>query len=142
MSYKAMDWAFEQPIKDAPAKFVLLSIAKHCDENMQSWPSIARLCILTGLSRTTVKRCIKDLQGMGYLDIQNRYIGNKKTSSVYTLHRSGDDLGVGRETTIEYINNNISYLSCYLGAGDDLSKDDKNNTDNWEAIAREIDNNG
>ena len=140
MSYKAMDWAFQQPILDTPAKFVLLTIAKHADENMQSWPSIARLCALTGLSRTTVKRCIKYLQGMGYLIIQNRFVGNKKTSNVYTLYGAGDDLRVGRETTIEYINNNISYLSCYLGSGDDLSKDDEKNIDEWDKIAREIDN--
>ena len=48
MSYKAMDLVFEQHIADPQAKFVLIAIAKHADDNMQAFPSMNRLALLTG----------------------------------------------------------------------------------------------
>lgn len=107
MSYGAMDWAFEQPIKDAGEKFVLIAIAKHADENMQCYPSIARLAKLTGFSDSTVKLKLKALEKSGYLRVQRRTKNGKTTSNLYFL--------AGRESArnisdIYNINNNISLL--------------------------------
>jgi len=101
MSYRAMDWAFEQPIKDAGEKFVLIAIAKHADDNMQCYPSIARLSKLTGLATSTVKLKLKSLEQSGYLQVQRRRKNGRKTSNLYFL--------IGRESAMNISYNNNIY---------------------------------
>lgn len=106
MSYEAMDWAFEQPIKDAGEKFVLIALAKHADDNMQCYPSIARLAKLTGFSASTVNLKLKALEKNGYLRVQRRTKNGKKTSNLYFL--------VGRQSVINISDNNNIYNNISL----------------------------
>jgi hypothetical protein len=50
-------WSAE--ISDPLVKYVLIALADHAhDDGSGAYPSIGRLCWRTGLSRTTVKRCL------------------------------------------------------------------------------------
>ena len=145
MSYKAMDWAFEQPIKDAGLKIVLLCICKHANDEQEAWPSMRRIAQLTGLSARTVVRKIAELEAANYITKQRRFGKNGhlannvyKVSMVTQCHNPSDTEAQGwchSGTIID--NNNISFNSLVYS---DRVTLDKNNTDNWEAIAREIDN--
>jgi DNA-binding transcriptional MocR family regulator len=145
MSYKAMDWAFEQPIKDAGLKIVLLCICKHANDEQEAWPSMRRIAQLTGLSTRTVVRKIAELEAANYITKQRRFGKNGhlsnnvyKVSMVTQCHNPSDTEAQGwchSGTIID--NNNISFNSLVYS---DRVTLDKNNTDNWEAIAREIDN--
>lgn len=112
MSYKAMDFVFDQDIKDPLCKFVLLTIAKHSDEAMRCFPSIARIAKLTGLSRSTVKVKLNALEEAGWVRVTRRAKDGKRQTSIYTLQKPNNL--IGRQTTIEYINNNIYNLSLSM----------------------------
>ena len=96
MSYKAMDWVCEQPIADPTAKFVLLMIAKHADEQWQCYPSAARLAKLTGLDSRTVQRKVAVLKKQGYLFVSRRNNGGRQTSNLYTIHKPNE----GRQSAV------------------------------------------
>lgn len=96
-----MDAVFDADIEDGLAKYVLLAIAKHADEQGECYPSGERLAKLTGLSRRTVLRKIDWLEKAGYLSIQRRTNAGKKTSNLYSVTLS---LGVVTHSHI-----NISY---------------------------------
>ncbi len=85
MSYRAMDLVCELEMPDPQAKYVLLMIAKHCDDHMKAFPSLERLAVLTGLSSRTVQRKVAKLRDDGYLFISNRMINKKQTSNLYKL---------------------------------------------------------
>ena len=80
MSIDATRWAWKQNITTSQ-KIVLLSMADRAGEDHTCWPSIARLCKDTGLSRPTVFRIFKELEGMGL--IARSPVSGKTT--VYTL---------------------------------------------------------
>lgn len=106
MSYKAMDFVFEQDIKDPLCKFVLLTIAKHADETMRCFPSIARIAMLTGLSKSTVKVKLNALEAAGWLKVSRRSKAGKRQTSIYTIQKQNNL--IGRDTAIEYINTNTN----------------------------------
>ena len=56
-----MAWAVSQklPTRD---KFVLLMLANYADENGMAWPSVSKLCDMTGMSRHTVIDAVKSLE--------------------------------------------------------------------------------
>ena len=145
MSYKAMDWAFTRPIKDAPAKFVLLSICKHANDEHEAWPSMRKISELTGLSARTIVRKIAELEAANYITKQRRFGKNGHlASNIYRVnmvtqcHIGSDTVTQGichSDTIID--NTNISFNSLVYS---DRVTLDKNNTDNWDKIAREIDN--
>ncbi len=85
MSWAAMDSVYELDIDDALAKFILVTIAKHVDAKMQGFPSVDRICKLTGLGRSTVHRKIKYLVDAGHLIKSRRFMGSKQTSNLYTI---------------------------------------------------------
>lgn len=64
MSLEATIWAWEQvPDLESRAKLVLLSLADHVRPDTRTcWPSQERLARLTGLSVSTVRRAIGDLE--------------------------------------------------------------------------------
>lgn len=84
MSFQAMAWALKQPVKTSE-KFLLVVIANYADENGQSWPSIARLCTDTGMSRATVQRSLRKLEKAGFVSCHKRVRGALQTSNLYTL---------------------------------------------------------
>ena len=51
MSIDAIRWAFQQPVKPASAKFVLVTIADRAGEDHCAYPSIRRIVFDTGLNR-------------------------------------------------------------------------------------------
>jgi len=115
MSYKAMDFVFDQDIKDPLCKFVLLTIAKHSDEAMRCFPSIARIAKLTGLSRSTVKVKLNALEEAGWVRVTRRAKDGKRQTSIYTLQKPNNL--IGRQTAQEYINtnnNNNLYISLSM----------------------------
>lgn len=85
MSYKAMDWAFEQDCGDAGSKLVLLAIAKHVDGSNKAFPSVARIAKLCNMSTRTVHRKLGELAKAGLVTVKNRGKEGKKTSNLYTL---------------------------------------------------------
>ena len=143
MSYKAMDWVCEQPIADPTAKFVLLMIAKHADEQWQCYPSAARLAKLTGLDSRTVRRKVAALKKQGYLFISRRNNGGRQTSNLYTIHKpnEGGHVATGGWAECQAINisDNISdNISSSRGAERQPSKEEDEKETDWTSFANEI----
>lgn len=67
MSVKAIAWAFDLEIDDPSAKFVLVAICDHVDEDGWCWPSLSRLARKTGFDRSTVQRSMQKLVDRGLL---------------------------------------------------------------------------
>lgn len=134
MSYKAMDWVCEQPIADPTAKFVLLMIAKHADEQWQCYPSAARLAKLTGLDSRTVRRKVAVLKKQGYLFISRRNNGGRQTSNLYTIHKpnEGGHVATGGWAECQAIN-----ISDNKSLSSSIKKEDEKETD-WTDFANEI----
>jgi|DEB0MinimDraft_10_1074344.scaffolds.fasta_scaffold137560_2 DNA-binding transcriptional regulator YhcF (GntR family) len=106
MSYKAMDAVFDADIEDGLAKYVLLAIAKHADEQGECYPSMERLARLTGLSQRTVLRKIGWLEKAGYVSIKRRTVAGKKTSNLYSVRLA---YGVATERRIKISDNTSLY---------------------------------
>lgn len=98
MSYKAMDWAFEQECGDAMAKLVLITLAKHADDKGQCFPSASRIAKLANTTRRTVHRKLNELKEAGLITAQNRGKEGKKTSNIYTMGYVTQRQGVGTES--------------------------------------------
>lgn len=86
MSAKATFWAWEQPIKHAPTKLVLLRLADRAGDHDSSWPSMAGICEDTGLSESEVRRCLKSLEASGLIKtIRRQREDGSSTSNYYKL---------------------------------------------------------
>lgn len=86
MNYKAMEWAFEQPLADSPAKFLLVAIAGHAGRDLSCFPSRNRLAKMTGMSVRTIARKVDVLQEAGLIQVTTRKRPNGSfTSSEYVL---------------------------------------------------------
>lgn len=62
MSLRAITWAFAQHETSPTQRLVLLALADHANADDLTWPSIERLTDMTGLSRATVFRALRDLK--------------------------------------------------------------------------------
>ena len=62
-----IDWAAEAPIRSPAAKAVLLQLARHANSEGVAWPSFNTMARRTSLSRSTVIRAVKELEGTGWL---------------------------------------------------------------------------
>lgn len=85
MSFQAMTWAIDQqlPTRD---KFVLLMLANRTNHDTgRCDPSHRRLAEDCGMSASTVKRAIQDLEEQGYLVIENRVFNGVKLPNQYRL---------------------------------------------------------
>ena len=143
MSYKAMDWVCEQPIADPTAKFVLLMIAKHADEQWQCYPSAARLAKLTGLDSRTVQRKVAVLKKQGYLFVSRRNNGGRQTSNLYTIHKPSE----GRQSAVPATaqrrpnistNKSDNISSSITTAERHPSKEEDEKETDWTSFANEI----
>lgn len=77
MSSAATKWAWQQSLKPT-AKLVLLSLADRARDTGECWPSVARLCLNTGLNRKTVMGYAAELEKIGLLTIVKKNgSGNK-----------------------------------------------------------------
>lgn len=83
MSWRHTKAAGELPLKRPPTKAVLLTLAHHADEYTgHCYPSIARICLFTGLSERSVQNGLTELESAGHI---KRWIGRNRTVSVYQV---------------------------------------------------------
>lgn len=71
MPFDSLNWAWSQNIPTGP-KFVLVCLADHADEAQSCYPSVARICRLTGLGESTVRRHLGWLEDHGYIRTSSR----------------------------------------------------------------------
>jgi DNA-binding transcriptional regulator YhcF (GntR family) len=63
-------------------KFVLLAIADNAwDDGTNSWPSVTTIMKKCGIARSTVQRCMRNLEALGLLDTTQRF----GTSNMYRV---------------------------------------------------------
>ncbi len=68
------------------AKAVYLYLRDRSDAEGMCWPGIKTIASDLGLSRSTVKRALSDLERSGYLERTSRFRENgSHTSNLYTL---------------------------------------------------------
>ena len=92
---EAIKQVFRNSRATPSARFVLLTIAAHANENRTAWPSIERLVALTGYSRSTIKRALQLLVQLGELEVHPASAPNGK--HLYRLPpASPDDLPARR----------------------------------------------
>ena len=78
--------AMKADIKDCYAKWLLVCLADHADEERhRCWPSLERLAERSSMNRVTVTRKLNYLEQNGYL---TRKRGNSIKSTVYTIFPS------------------------------------------------------
>ncbi|QEO58299.1 helix-turn-helix domain-containing protein [Francisella marina] len=88
MSIEALDWAFNQDVKQSSAKLVLLSLANYANDDGVSYPSWATLEERCTSSRKTIYRSIKNLKELGLIEeVSTDYIPKKyfKNQNCYRL---------------------------------------------------------
>lgn len=133
-----MDEVYELEISDGYAKFVLLTIAKHVDDNHQGWPSADRISKLTGISRTTVFKKIKWLGENGYLGKDRRWTQDgRPTSNLYTVFSSarGGRKGCARRTPV--VRETHSNRSVNISSNISSEKHEDKLID-WSELGREV----
>lgn len=92
MSNVAITWAYRQKIIGG-AKFVLVALADHADENHSCFPGQKKLAEMTGQSERTVRRQLAELELQGLISRSRRFTsGGHRTSDRYTLPVDSDVL--------------------------------------------------
>jgi hypothetical protein len=85
MSVEAITWALKQPIPVSSAKFVLVVLANHANEENLAYPSIAYLVSATGQNRKTVMLNLERLCEWGVIERTDRRIGRSGQINVYNI---------------------------------------------------------
>lgn len=87
MSVEAITWANKQRTGSPGAKLVLLALANYADEDGYCYPSQATLAIVTEMSRDSIARHMKALEGAGLLAREGRFdkTGRRTTDMVRVL---------------------------------------------------------
>lgn len=85
MSVEAISWAFQQSVPHSSAKFVLVAMANHADQDMRCWPSSVHLCSQTAQDRKTVQANLQRLRDWGYIVDTGERRGATKQVPVYQL---------------------------------------------------------
>ena len=68
------------------AKSVYMYLKDRADSEGRGWPAIRTIALELGLSRSTVKRALHDLERHGYLKKASRQRANgSSTSNLYTV---------------------------------------------------------
>lgn len=86
MSFEAIKWAFDQTVKPATSKFLLVCLANYANEIFQSYPSTQRLCELTSLDRKTVIDGLDHLLEIKIITDTGLRVGATKQVKVYRLN--------------------------------------------------------
>lgn len=85
----AVNWAFEQTVGDAGAKFTLVILARHSNSEWSCTPGQALLAEATEQSPSSVARALKRLEAGGFIRRTPRYDGKgHRTSDLYRLNPS------------------------------------------------------
>lgn len=72
MSNTAINWCRLKPCPNPTTKLVLILLANYADESGCCYPSERHLATLAGTSERTVRRCIKALIDLGYIQSKQR----------------------------------------------------------------------
>ena len=85
MSFKAVSWAFDQAVRPAGAKLLLMALANYANHDWQAWPSKTTLARDCASSKSSVCKWLKTLTDMGLIEVEERVIDHAHTSSIITL---------------------------------------------------------
>jgi hypothetical protein len=87
MSLDATRWAWQQRIKPASLKLLLLALADRAspDSGFECFPTIDRLCADTGLDRKTIIDALDRLASVGLIVDTGKRVGATKRTPVYRL---------------------------------------------------------
>ena len=134
MSIDAIRWAFQQPVKPASAKFVLVTIADRAGEDHCAYPSIRRIVFDTGLNRKTVLQAVQLLMKVGLLERTGEMRGATDSVPVYRLigvpDRSNPEIGTGPESgTGKQYRNSPEAVSLFPSSGPNISAKQSQNRD-------------
>lgn len=89
MSFDAIRWAMEQPVRPALTKFVLVAMADCANSDGAEavcWPSYAHLCRRTGMNTKTVEQAVFHLKESGYIVDTGRRAGATGKVVVFRLN--------------------------------------------------------
>jgi hypothetical protein len=94
VSVQALTWAWEQDVaaaddqlaSPASAKFVLVAVANFANEEWRAYPSVGRVCRMTGLAERTVRACLKALEAQKLIE-QVGSTGRTNRVAVFQLMR-------------------------------------------------------
>lgn len=93
MSVSAINWAFEQDIKESGYKLVLLALADYANDDNVSYPSLTTLQKKCSSARSTISRGLKFLIEESYISKVDlsEYAGKKynKSQNCYKLNIDG-----------------------------------------------------
>ena len=82
MSVRVMSKVWDSEKVFGMDKFVLLAIADNAwDDGTNSWPSVTTIMKKCGIARSTVQRCMRNLESLGLLDTTQRF----GTSNMYRV---------------------------------------------------------
>lgn len=86
MSFKAVNWAWEQRNLSVHAKMVLLALANRHNPDTGCFPSLTKIGEDVGCSRSTVIRCLELLQQRGLISAEKEFRQNgSQTSNRYVF---------------------------------------------------------
>ena len=90
-----LDWAMGLQVSP-PARFVAVAIVKHTGaETGLAWPSLATLAGLTGYSKATVKRAVRELDKGSHFTVTRLKVGRVNASNRYRPKNVSVPLGWG-----------------------------------------------
>lgn len=85
MSFQAMAWAVKQPLP-TNEKFLLIMLANYAsNEDGDCFPAIETLMRDTALARSTVRKCLVNLQTKGYISAHERWSNGRQLSNSYQM---------------------------------------------------------
>lgn len=102
-------WAWEQATGSSSAKLVLLALARHANDQLLAYPSIACLSTETELDRKTVMRMLKKLLVLELIKDTGFKKGSTNQVTVYKLEISSDFIDKHNSTK------NVTINSTYFG---------------------------
>jgi hypothetical protein len=86
VSNEALGWAFKQDLPTS-AKFVLVVLADHADENASCFPSQKKIARMTGMGERSVRRWLEWLEEQNVVTRSSRYGENgRRTTDRYRLN--------------------------------------------------------
>lgn len=87
MSFKAVNWAWDQKGLTPHQKLVLLALANRHNPDVGCFPSLNKLVEDVEFSKSTVQRSIQKLQELGFIRVEEKHRDNgSQTSNRYYLN--------------------------------------------------------